>query len=102
METELEGFLDELNDLVGKLDPKFGMAIMKVVGMFMEYIEMARSLPSILTEPIANIFLHQIVWVLKEFKDDTVRHRTIALVWKIKLFDIKADWKPQWLFDLEA
>ena len=99
MDDNLKRNLDDLNNLIAMIDPELGNKILSVLGEYMDWIEIARSLPDFIVEPVANIFMHNIIWGLKSSEQDTKRHREITLSWTVKLFDLSADWEPKWVME---
>lgn len=93
---------DELNkllDLIGKSDPKFSMALFDVIDTFGEWLIIAQELPPFLSEPMANIFLHQIVAQIKNANKDSELARAVALRWTVALFGLGENWEPAWVMD---
>lgn len=99
MDDKTRNALNQLNELIAQVDPALGNKILSVINDNMHWIEIARSLPDFIAEPVANIFMHNIVWGLKSSEQDTLRHREITLAWTIRLFDLKEDWEPKWIME---
>jgi hypothetical protein len=100
-ESKVNSIIDEITDLLDKLDLDFMIQIMAVIDAFLPRITLLDKLPGALKVfivPIfANTFMHQIVDVLNGTKYDSRGARTVCLKWTRKLFGLTT-WEPKWLY----
>ena len=104
----LEMLLEKIYAIIDKLKPEIAKELRKVLAEAMPVILMIQGLTGQLPEEVArffaNMFLHNIVAVLKEAekefgKDfDNAATRELSRTFTIKLFSIDDPaWKPTWL-----
>lgn len=84
-------------EFIGLLPENFADKLLELLTKFRPWLLVARSLPDELGEPIASMFLHGIVTIIKEVSQDSKRHREIALKWTIRVFHLDRAWEPTWV-----